>query len=80
MFRSPIASSSFTTFSLRLATVGPSLVLLTSRSSNSPLKSHPLAVPRADASMLVKTFASVSFRSGSWRARSRTWANRSLGR
>ena len=34
-----MASSSLTSFSLRLATVLPSLGLLTSRSSNRPLKS-----------------------------------------
>ena len=40
-----MASRSLTSFSLRLATVGPSLALLTSRSANRPLKSCSEAVP-----------------------------------
>ena len=51
-FRSPIASSSLTSFSLRFATVLPSLALLTSRSSNRPLRSSSLSAPIADPSML----------------------------
>jgi hypothetical protein len=39
--------------SLRLATLGPSLELLTSRSSKSPLRSYSLSVPTAETSMLL---------------------------
>ncbi len=79
-FSSPIASRSFTSFSLRLATVGPSLALLTSTSAKRPLMSSSESAPTADASMFVKTRDSVSLRFSSWRARSRTLANRSCGR
>ena len=57
-----MASSSLTSFSLRLATVGPSLLLLTSRSSNRPLRSSSLSVPTAEPSMFAKTRSSVSLR------------------
>ena len=49
-----MASSSLTSFSLRLATVLPSLALLTSRSSNRPLRSSSLSVPTAEPSMLLE--------------------------
>ena len=63
--RSPIASSSLTSFSFRFATVGPSLGLLTSRSSNRPLKSSSDSAPIADASMFAKALERVSLRSSS---------------
>ena len=49
-----MASSSLTSFSLRFATVWPSLALLTSRSSNRPLRSSSLSVPTAEPSMLLE--------------------------
>ena len=75
-----MASSSLTSFSLRLATVGPSLLLLTSRSSKRPLMSSSEFAPTAEPSMFLKTRLSVSLRFSSWRAFSRTLANRSCGR
>ncbi len=40
----------------------PSLLLLTSISSNNPLKLYSLSVPCAEASMFINTFSSVSLR------------------
>lgn len=69
-----MASNSLTSFSLRLATVGPSFALLTSRSSNRPLRSSSLSVPTAEPSMLLKTRSSVSLRFSSFFAFLRTFA------
>ena len=78
--RSPIASSSFTSFSLRLATVFPSFELFTSRSSNKPLRSSSLSAPTAEPSMFLNTRSRVSLRFSSRDARWRTLSNSSDGR
>ena len=65
--------------SLRWATVRPSLVELTSTSSNRPRRSDSEPVPVAEASMLLKMRERVSLRFSSRGARSRTLSNRSPG-
>ena len=75
--RSPIASSSLTSFSLRLATVGPSLALLTSRSSNRPLMSSSLSAPTAEPSMSGRPVEGLVEVLVVARPRSRTLANSS---
>lgn len=47
----PMPSSSLTSIALRFATVAPSLLLLTSISSNRPAKSSSLSVPLAESSI-----------------------------
>lgn len=50
-FIAPMPSSSLTSIALRFATVAPSLLLLTSISSNRPAKSSSLSVPLAESSI-----------------------------
>lgn len=57
-----MAFSSLTSFSFRLGMVGPSFELLTSRSSNRPLRARSLGWPIAEPWMLRNTRANVSLR------------------
>jgi len=77
---SPTPFRSLTSFSFLLATVGPSLLLFTSMSSNRPLKLSSLRPPWAEASMLRNTFSRVSLRFSSDAAFFRTFWNSPLGR
>src|SRR6218665_2802664 len=62
------------------STLAPSLVELTSKSSNKPFISYSLLEPFAEFSILLKTLESVSLRFASLRAFLRTFAKSSLGK
>ena len=70
----------FTSLSFLLATVPPSLLLFTSKSSNKPAKFASASLPFALSSIFANTRSRVSFKFSSFAAFARTLQNSSLGR